>query len=483
MEARTLIYKSTEPCILACTIWSNADFQYRTFESTVLSAMINWARSSIEKSLNQPTLPHVVIALNVTDTRIDKENWDPEHATNNLMTDVAGAVDRDPLYKELKTFWTERGKTIVTMQDLLECYYSSITVVRIPGDGRYMMINDQVQTLHDTLSRRCRESLLAKRRSRMLSTSENLNIYLQSAFDHFSTDLDTPFNFMDVSLQINPIPLGFGGTILKLAVALKRRFDDPRTIFEELSVMVASSILLDCVRQNIKGEKLFCFRESVPISLSNTNAYRGTGPPQQVLEKHYLAHCDEALERFCASHWPCAFRGKNNDRCVNIQGSHTKGHQNAKGKVMLEGPFQSEFKFEDFSDRWFQSLQQHLTAQQADSNAQLMQPLATTELTIVTRLHHAAMQLFYQKLGGAQRMIDHQSCLSCLRELAEHPLPCGHVLCTACVKGYGKPHPNIVYAYAMASCPLHQRDTVFPVPWPIAFKPPLAGVRVLSLDG
>lgn len=227
--------------------------QNRTFESTVLSTMINWARSSIEKSLNQPTLPHVVIALNVTDTKINQQAWDPEHATRSLMSDVAGAVDRDPDYQELKAFWVAQGKRISTMQDLLECYYSSITVVRIPGDGRYMMINTQVQTLHDTLSRRCKESFNAKRRSRMLSTSENLNIYLQSAFDHFSKDLDTPFNFMDVSFQINPIPFDFGGNILKLAVAMKSRIPSPRTIFEELSFMVASCILLDCVRQNFKG--------------------------------------------------------------------------------------------------------------------------------------------------------------------------------------------------------------------------------------
>jgi hypothetical protein len=87
----------------------------------------------------------------------------------------------------------------------------------------------------------------------MLSNSENLNIYLQSAFDHFSQDLDMPFNFMDVSFMINPIPQDLAGNILKLAVAMKARYDNPRKIFEELSLMVASCIILDCVRQNFKG--------------------------------------------------------------------------------------------------------------------------------------------------------------------------------------------------------------------------------------
>ena len=158
------------------------------------------------------------------------------------------------------------------MKDLLECYYSSITIVRIPTDGRYMMINTQVQLLHDTITRRCKESFHEKRRARMLSTSENLNIYLQSAFDHFANDLHTPFNFMDISFKINPIPLDFGGNILKLAVAMKRCFGKPEKIFQELSFMVASCILLDCARQNVQGMTpmfylLFC--------LTHINVRRG----------------------------------------------------------------------------------------------------------------------------------------------------------------------------------------------------------------
>jgi hypothetical protein len=139
------------------------------------------------------------------------------------------------------------------MKDLLECYYSSITVVRIPGEGRYMLIDEQVTKLRQVVTHRCIESFNAKRRSRMLSNSENLNVYLQCAFDHFSQDLHTPFDFMDISFKINPIPLDFGGNILKLAVAMKAQFGDPTKIFKELSHMVASCILLDCVRQDLKG--------------------------------------------------------------------------------------------------------------------------------------------------------------------------------------------------------------------------------------
>lgn len=218
-----------------------------------MSLLIKWARSSIEKSLNQPTLPHAVIALNATDLKVDQQEWDPAHATRLLMSSVAGAVDRDPYYRQLRDYWIEKGRRIRCMKDLLECYYSSITVVRIPSEGRYMMIDQQVEKLHDVITRQCAESFNTKRRSRMLANSDNLNVYLQCAYDHFLQDLDTPFNFMDISFRINPIPLDFGGNILKLAISMKNLHSDPKMMFRELSQMVGSCLLLDSVRQSLIG--------------------------------------------------------------------------------------------------------------------------------------------------------------------------------------------------------------------------------------
>jgi hypothetical protein len=122
----------------------------------------------------------------------------------------------------------------------------------------------------------------------MLSNSENLNVYLQCAFDHFSQDLHTPFDFMDVSFKINPIPLDFGGNILKLAVALKSRFEDPKRIFKELSHMVASCILLDCVRQDLKGNPCpppWTFAQRARVHQLNLQIVNSLFP--QVLQSRY----------------------------------------------------------------------------------------------------------------------------------------------------------------------------------------------------
>ncbi|KAI8938298.1 hypothetical protein NX059_005951 [Plenodomus lindquistii] len=345
------------------------------------------------------------------------------------------------------------------MKDLLECYYSSITVVRIPGDGRYMMIDDQVKKLYDVITKRCGESFGAKRRSRMLSNSETLNVYLQSAFDHFAQDLHTPFDFMDISFKINPIPLDFGGNILKLAVALKARYDDPRRIFKELSFMVSSCILLDIVRHGLRG------------------------PAEQLLEKQYLDHCDSALEDFCAIFWPCTFHNKKGERCVNVKERHTKGHQNSRGTIIGTGPYSSKFTFDDFADEWLQYLRRSLLEIEKGLGSEIMSSSQSQDTILITKIHQVNVNNFYHRVGGAQRFVSHSTCFCCLRELAEHPLPCGHVLCTTCIKGYGKPHTELPGSYTVASCPLHDLDAVFRVPAEVLFKPPLAGVRVLALDG
>ena len=115
------------------------------------------------------------------------------------------------------------------------------------------MIDEQVAKLYNVIQTRSRDSLNAKRRCRMESNSDTLNVYLQCAFDHFAQDLSKPFNFMDVSIRMNPIPLDFAGNILKLALALKKEYTEPRELFEELSFMVASCIQLDITRQRIPG--------------------------------------------------------------------------------------------------------------------------------------------------------------------------------------------------------------------------------------
>ena len=177
----------------------------------MLAKLLDWGVAAIEKSINQPALPHCIVAVNCTDPAVDEKEWDINFATQSLLSSVKGALDYVegvPRFRELAEHWRSLGKHIYTVEDLILRYYSSFKVVRIPSKPRYMTISEQVGKLHQTIKANCEESFRAKRRARMLTNADELHVYLQSGFDHFTTHLNIPFNFMQISLLRNPIPNG-----------------------------------------------------------------------------------------------------------------------------------------------------------------------------------------------------------------------------------------------------------------------------------
>ena len=201
-------------------------------------------------------LPHAIIVLNASENDIDPQLWDVSCATRKLLESLSRTVSQNATFENYARFWRERNRNIRTVEELLLSYYSTVRVVRIPTTGRPNLINDQVQKLYAGITNACTSSQQTRSAVRMLLDAEELQPYLQLAFDHFTCNLDTPFDFVQASFTNSPIPLNFGGNILKLAInlmeSLENRIDGP-TIFAELSTMVASCIMLDSARHKIRG--------------------------------------------------------------------------------------------------------------------------------------------------------------------------------------------------------------------------------------
>lgn len=135
----------------------------RSFESAVLGKLLKWASSSIEKSVNQPTLPHLIIVLNATEVVPQEALWDTNQATKEFMRDIAGAVHRDPEVRATARDWSQRkGRRIENTEELLKCFYSTTTVIRIPAKGRYMLLENQVTKLRQQILGCCQASLETK---------------------------------------------------------------------------------------------------------------------------------------------------------------------------------------------------------------------------------------------------------------------------------------------------------------------------------
>ena len=227
----------------------------RTIES-VVEQLIVWASTALEKSTNQPVLPHVVIALNATENAIASQQWDVNFATADLMRTASKAIFTKPGFRKYIEFWKERKREIRNAHDLLCCYYSSVRVVRIPTRGRPQLISEQLGKLYSQIHEDCQESRRGRKQMRMLLDADELQPYLQYAFDHFSNDLDMPFDFVKASILNNPKPKDFGGNILQLAINVMDVWEnklDGVAIFEELSLMAASCVMLDAARHKTKG--------------------------------------------------------------------------------------------------------------------------------------------------------------------------------------------------------------------------------------
>ena len=97
----------------------------------------------------------------------------------------------------------------------------------------------------------------------MLLDDEKFDPYLQFAFDHFAERLDAPFDFVKASFANNPIPHNFAGNILKLAINMMDAKPEVSAdvLFDDLSKMVASCIMLDSARNRLRGE-LMRFRNA-----------------------------------------------------------------------------------------------------------------------------------------------------------------------------------------------------------------------------
>ncbi|MCJ1422264.1 hypothetical protein MMC29_000144 [Sticta canariensis] len=297
---------------------------------------ITWATSNLKKSRGFAVThlyPRLLYTFSDVIVFVLRNPRVVESVFENLVNWAAAALETssnqpNPVFQKYAQFWRERTRSIETAEDLLLSYYSSITVVRIPTSGRPNLINDQIKKLYATIQENCSSARRQKGELRMLLDAEELQPYLQFAFDHFARYLETPFDFVQASFTNSPIPLNFGGNILKLAINMMEVWEneaDGRTLFVELSYMVASCIMLDSARHKLRGTAKQIF-------------------------PHYIEHIDAALENFCDRHWPCEYvQSGGGGRCVNVRSGHgSKGHQRKNGKVLSAGGYVSSFSFESY---------------------------------------------------------------------------------------------------------------------------------------
>lgn len=151
------------------------------------------------------------------------------------------------------------------------------------------------------------------------------------------------------------------------------------------------------------------------------------------------------------------------------------------GKIMAPGPFMEPIGQSNFGPDWVASVRSALLDN--DAYVQNSQSEPTTLAKAREKAAYTLHQSHLMKYFGERPKFEpgRNSCYGCLMEIPQHPLPCGHMLCTACVHMIGRTtDKNTV---TVDYCPLETKANRQVISCHIRFKPEFAGVRILSLDG
>jgi hypothetical protein len=97
-----------------------------------------------------------------------------------------------------------------------------------------------------------------KLKLRLLLNAFDFQIFFQHALDHFCRDLDSPFDFVLASFSKSRLSSTFSQNILAVAASMIGLSAKPKAsvIFERLSDLIASCIMLDAVRHNLRGGQM-----------------------------------------------------------------------------------------------------------------------------------------------------------------------------------------------------------------------------------
>lgn len=168
---------------------------------------------------------------------------------------------------------------------------------------------------------------------------------------------------------------------------------------------------------------------------------------------------------------------------MNRKSTHDKGHQLRNGSVH-SGEYESSFSMDTLRSFFQQKIYARLVHFLARlENECRDRSDGKSEELVAAELHRDKnIRSYYEKFRSSNGSIfSNTSCLVCLMYTPEHRLPCGHVLCTPCLQAYGKSEQDVLIT--ISSCPMPHRRIYWNDRWSIPIKPPLAGTRILCLDG
>ncbi|KAF3171566.1 hypothetical protein TWF751_006295 [Orbilia oligospora] len=422
--------------------------------------LLEWAARGEADSVNMEPYKALVVVIN------QPSNWQKEWESQEFSA-------RDSMLEQLpETGWRESsllaeavdrinstrdGNKISTTYALVKKYFQRIEVCYIPrrkdrGVAAELMLS-KYRLLRHTILSCSKEAQTKKKESYNRFNFTDLSSQFDLAFHHFATS-DGPFDMYKI--------------------ARKGRVE-PRKMSDHILV------LMKCMEETSNLQSTQLFGEIVASSLINASLrdHQRALPPQYTFETEFqfLKTCLGGITRFYRSHKRCEFTD-GDENCIIKYEHHHEGHKSIK-KGIGRGPFIPEdisscvqLALDDIKASFIMF---HNQLCWRDGGAKRPDDEKLIRAQRLSILSQQKMKSFWNSCKS------YKSCFTCLRSIPHHVLPCGHALCTTCVRDFATPSRTVHSAYDISQCFLC--NTNFRQIQTIRSIPPCAGIRILTLDG
>ena len=168
-------------------------------------------------------------------------------------------------------------------------------------------------------------------------------------------------------------------------------------------------------------------------------------------------------------------------RCVNVRAGHgSKGHQTKAGTIFHSGEYVSDFTWDAYHEEFHAAVYFRLDHLMKLLDHRVREGESAENAAVAVHREHTLLAFYGKNLKDAGIFRSHSVCLCCLFEQPEHTLPCGHILCSSCVKSFGRMKNKTLVE--IQDCPLEADSAGRYKPCTVYLRPENVGLRVLVLD-
>ncbi|KAH6988598.1 hypothetical protein EDB80DRAFT_816998 [Ilyonectria destructans] len=425
--------------------------------------LLKWSQICTSHVVNQYSIPSAIIIIN----NWDPAKWNPSTVDNHgtLEEEVFMMMEQEALSNPFLQDLMEKGD-VSTLKDLVNLHYSSFTIrciLQTHYNGAAVSSPMEVMSCLEKLGSRVDEDSRNVSRKRQQNwarlDSGQMQLLFRHAFKHLASGEPRAFDFSKI----------------------RQRMDLPSSATDHLSNFLHLALAKDIteLRFDFAAKAI---AEALVIEAVNPEL---VATPDSVLNNELKEKITAAAEKFLSQTLVCAFMDPNGEKCTNTRKGHDRGHQSSGGEL-TSGDFEAAgfeaAKFVKNVDERVRELISGVNTQPAYERRNWM---VKTHLSTLS-LNSGYLTEAVADSGNTSRGLSNLPCFGCLVRKPEYHLPCGHYICGTCIKRL-QDQDNALSSFHIArhsKCFLcHSNEPNGSWPISVALQPPLAGVRVLSLDG